>query len=237
MAPQGPDQSEPPADQSGAGSRRAFLGRWMLGGLGVLTAVVGVLLGSVIWLRSAADGHEFAVADAPAAPVAIVFGAGISSAGVPTPALRVRLEDAAALYRAGKVKVLLVSGDNGTTSHDEPTVMRNHLEQLGVPASRIVLDYAGFDTWDTCVRAKRIFGVDRALVVTQQFHLSRAVFLCRQAGIDADGAADPHPSEDKTVYHLREYPAAVKAAWDALWQPDPKFLGRQEDGVRIALKG
>lgn len=225
------------ADRGAAPTAALRRRRWALVVLAMLIVALVTVLGSVIWVRASTADHEYDVAGAPAAPVAIVFGAGISVTGDPTAALRVRLEDAAALYRAGKVKVLLVSGDNGTTSHDEPTVMRNYLVRLGVPSSKVVLDYAGFDTWDTCVRAKRIFGVDRALVVTQQFHLSRAVFLCRQAGIDADGAADPHPDEDKVIYHLREFPAAVKASWDALWQPNPKFLGQQENGIRTALAG
>ena len=131
--------------------------------------------------------------------------------------------------------MLLVSGDNGTTSHDEPTAMRDYLVQHGVPSDKVVLDYAGFDTWDSCVRAKKIFGVDRALVVTQQFHLARAVFLCRPAGIDADGVADAHDVGNRVSFALREIPAAVKAGWDAILHPDPRFLGAPEPGVRLAL--
>jgi vancomycin permeability regulator SanA len=203
--------------------------------LGVLgAAVIGA---SNLWVRVSAAGHEYSVAGAPSAPVALVLGAGLTPAGTPSPALQVRLDDAAALYRLGKVSALLVSGDNGTVTHDEPTAMRDYLVAHGVPAGKVVRDYAGFDTWDSCVRAKKIFGVDRALVVTQQYHLPRAVFLCRRAGIDADGAADPHPDAARLSFTLREIPAAVNAAWDAVFTPAPRFLGAAEPGVRQAVGG
>lgn len=87
-------------------------------------------------------------------------------------------------------------------------------------------DHAGFDTYDSCVRAKKIFGVTKPLGVTQTYHLPRAVFLCRQAGIDATGVADPHPADPvRMVFTVREIPASVEAAWDAIRQPSPKFLG------------
>lgn len=228
---------DPPQLADVASRRKRRLRRIGLVAALVLAVSVAVTGASYAWVRIDAGSHQFTVSNAPEAPVGIVFGAGIRSDGTPTPALRVRLDDAVALYRAEKVKVLLVSGDNGTVSHDEPTVMRDYLVGQGVPSAKVVLDYAGFDTWDTCARAHRIFGVSRALVVTQEFHLPRAVFLCRQAGIDADGVANPHPEENKVKFQVREVPAAIKAAWDAIWQPDPKFLGKHEVGVEQALGG
>lgn len=211
--------------------------RILASGAALISLGVAVVGGSNLWVRTSAASHEYTVADAPVAPVALVLGAGLRADGTPSPALQVRLDDAAALYRSGKIRALLVSGDNGTVTHDEPTAMRDYLVAHGIPADKVVLDYAGFDTWDSCVRAKKIFGVDRALVVTQTYHLPRAVFLCRQAGIDADGVADPHPDATRPSFILREIPAAVKAAWDALVQPSPKFLGPQETGVAQALGG
>lgn len=197
----------------------------------VVALVVG---GSYTWMRIAASGHEYTVAEAPSAPVALVLGAGLRADGSPSEYLAYRLDDAASLYRAGKVRVLLVSGDNGSTSHDEPNAMRDYLVAHGVPAAQVVRDYAGFDTWDSCSRAKRVFGLDRILVVTQTFHLPRAVFLCRQAGLNADGVANEHPVHGISN-SVREIPGSVKAAWDAVFRPDPTFLGPPEPGVRKAL--
>ena len=152
------------------------------------------------------------------------------------PYLAHRLDTAAQLYRAGRVKVVLVTGDNSRVEYDEPDAMRTYLTEHGVPDGRIVSDYAGFDTWDSCVRAKRIFGVEDALLVTQGFHVRRAVALCRSAGIDSYGVAvgEPH---DVTWYYggARELFAAGKAAADAALRPDPRFLGPAEPGVARAL--
>lgn len=206
----------------------------------IIAAAVVVLLATVtaasnIWVRASTSAHRFGLADAPEAPVALVLGAGLRPDGTPSPALRARLDDAAALYQKGTVQVLLVSGDNGTTDHDEPTAMRDYLVTQGVPTSKVVLDYAGFSTWDSCVRAREVFGVGRVLVVTQEFHLPRAVFLCRHAGLDADGAAGEHPDVDLTSFALREIPADVKAAWSAIAHPSPQYLGPHETGVDDAL--
>ena len=229
-----PDPEPPPAKSSMSWWRR-WRPLWVTGLVVALTIVV--VGGCNLWVRGSAAAHEYTVAAAPSAPVGLVLGAGLRSDGTPSPALQARLDDAVSLYRLGKVSVLLVSGDNGTVTHDEPTAMRNYLVAQGVPESKVVRDFAGFDTWDSCTRAKRIFGVDRALVITQQYHLPRAVFLCRKAGIDADGVADPHTDATRLIFTLRELPADVKAAWDGVVRPDPKFLGAKESGVQDALAG
>ncbi|MBO8190606.1 YdcF family protein [Streptomyces oryzae] len=188
------------------------------------------------WMRLSTDGRiREGVADAPSAPVALVFGAGLWD-GEPSPYLAHRLDTAARLYRAGKVRVLLVSGDNSRRDYDEPGAMRDYLTDRGVPSSRIVADYAGFDTWDSCARAARVFGVHRALLVSQDYHLRRAAALCRAAGVDSYGVPVREP-RDATWYAggLRELPGAVKAAYDAALTPDPHFLGPREPGVRRAL--
>ncbi|MFE0775956.1 vancomycin high temperature exclusion protein [Streptomyces sp. NPDC058861] len=204
-------------------------------------AVQAVMAGAVLallpaaWMHTAAAGKLRTTADVPARDVAVVFGAGLWK-GRPTPYLAHRLDTAAELYRTGKVRVLLVTGDNSRTSYDEPSAMRAYLIGRGVPDGRIVSDYAGFDTWDSCVRARRVFGVDRAVLVTQDFHVKRAVALCGRAGVDAYGvgAAEPH---DLTWYYgtTREVLAAGKAALDAGLRPDPRFLGPEEKGVAEAL--
>ena len=177
------------------------------------------------WLYVEEGQRLRTVADAPSEPVAVVFGAGLDQ-GVPSPYLAHRLDAALALYRAGKVQALLVTGDNGRTEYDEPDAMRTYLVQHGVPADRVVRDYAGFDTWDSCSRAHRIFGVDRALLVTQGFHIRRALGMCRAAGIDAYGIGVDEP-HDATWYYggVRELPAAGEAVVDAVLQPEPSLLG------------
>ncbi|HEY9370005.1 SanA/YdcF family protein [Streptomyces sp.] len=204
-------------------------------------AVQAVMLGSVLalapatWMHAAADSRLRTTADVPAQDVAVVFGAGLWK-GRPTPYLAHRLDTAAELYRAGKVKVVLVTGDNSRVEYDEPDAMRLYLTKRGVPDGRIVSDYAGFDTWDSCVRAKKIFGVDRAVLVTQDFHIKRAVALCGAAGIESYGVkvVEPH---DSVFYYggTRELAAAGKAALDAALKPDPHFLGDEEKGVTEAL--
>ncbi|MEU6976289.1 ElyC/SanA/YdcF family protein [Streptomyces sp. NPDC046371] len=203
--------------------------------------VQAVMLGAVLalapatWMHTTAGDRLRTTADVPAQDVAVVFGAGLWK-GRPTPYLAHRLDAAAELYRSGKVRVLLVTGDNSRTEYDEPSAMRKYLAARGVPDDKVVSDYAGFDTWDSCVRAKKIFGVDRAVLVTQDFHIKRAVALCGAAGVASYGVgvAEPH---DATWYYgtTRELAAAGKAALDAALHPDPHFLGTREDGVAKAL--
>src|SRR5512143_1018132 len=127
------------------------------------------------------------VATASSAPAAIVFGAGLTHSGQPTAILKDRVETAAQLYFAGKVEKLLMSGDNRTLNYNEPEAMRQYAMSLGVPSAAIVLDYAGRRTYDTCYRAKAIFGLDSALLVTQGWHLPRALFTCNALGVKAVG--------------------------------------------------
>ncbi|MGR8010665.1 SanA/YdcF family protein [Streptomyces hypolithicus] len=192
-------------------------------------------LAPATWLHAVADSRVGTTADAPARDVVVVFGAGLWKGG-PTPYLAQRLDAAAELYRAGKAKVVLVTGDNSRAEYDEPDAMRTYLVRHGVPDAHIVSDFAGFDTWDSCVRAKKIFGVDRAVLVSQGFHIRRATALCRSAGIDAYGVG-VDAVRDATWYYggVREILAAGKAAADAATEPDPHFLGREEPGVAEAL--
>ncbi|MGW5346136.1 ElyC/SanA/YdcF family protein [Streptomyces sp. HUAS TT3] len=204
-------------------------------------AVQAVMAGCVLallpstWTHAVAADRLGGTADAPSAEVAVVFGAGLWN-GRPTPYLARRLDAAVELYRAGKVKVVLVTGDNSRTEYDEPGAMRTYLTGHGVPDAHIVSDYAGFDTWDSCVRAREIFGVERAVLISQGFHIRRAVALCETAGLDSYGVGvdDEH---DATWYYggTREVFAAGKAALDAAFKPEPHFLGPKEQGVPRAL--
>lgn len=212
--------------------------RRLRGPVSVLLLLGGyLLLLPTGWAVASTASFRTTSVRAPAAPVALVFGAGLFGKE-PSPFLARRLDIAAGLYSRGTVRALLVSGDNSRTDYDETGAMRTYLAGKGVPADKVVGDYAGFDTWDSCSRANRIFGVSRAIVVTQRFHLPRAVALCRAAGIQAWGVGD----DSLTVAvgptlssYAREPFAMIKATGDAVLKPDPRFLGRREVGVQQAL--
>ncbi|WP_405555949.1 vancomycin high temperature exclusion protein [Streptomyces sp. NBC_01171] len=200
----------------------------------VVAGCVLALLPST-WLYVSTADRLRTASDVPRTEVAVVFGAGLWNGG-PSPYLAHRLDAAARLYRAGRIKAVLVTGDNSRKDYDEPSAMRAYLSHHGVPARRIVSDYAGFDTWDSCVRARRIFGVHRAVLISQTFHIRRAVALCEAAGVSSYGlgVAAEH---DATWYYggTREVFAAGKAALDAAFHPSPEFLGPQERGIQRAL--
>jgi SanA protein len=175
--------------------------------------------------------RTYTIESAPAERVAIVFGAGLTRDGQPTLILRDRVKTAVQLYLSGKVEKLLMSGDNQGVGHDEPGAMRNYAVSLGVPANAIVLDNSGDRTYDTCYRAKAIFGLDSALLVTQQFHLPRALFLCNMLGIQAVGVdANNYRYWPPLmlIWNIREQLATVGAFVDVyLIKPVPA-LGRPE---------
>ncbi|WP_108955436.1 ElyC/SanA/YdcF family protein [Streptomyces fragilis] len=202
----------------------------------VAAAACALALLPYAWVWTAADDRLRSPAEAPRTDVAVVFGAGLWD-GEPSPYLARRLDTAAALYADGRVRVVLVTGDNSREEYDEPDAMRAYLVERGVPGSRIVSDYAGFDTWDSCTRAKRIFGVDEAVLISQGFHVRRAVALCEEAGIASYGVAATGDRHDAVWYYgvVRETLAAGKAGLDALFEPDPHFLGPREKGVEQAL--
>ncbi|MEV7995469.1 ElyC/SanA/YdcF family protein [Streptomyces sp. NPDC086077] len=187
------------------------------------------------WMHVSTDDRLRTTADAPRTEVAVVFGAGLWN-GEPSPYLAHRLDAAAELYRAGRVKAVLVTGDNSREDYDEPDAMRAYLTRHGVPDTRIVSDYAGFDTWDSCVRARKIFGVDEAVLISQGFHIRRAVALCEAAGVASYGVGVDE-RHDATWYYggVREILAAGKGALDVAFKPDPRFLGPREPGVERAL--
>ncbi|MFE0916850.1 vancomycin high temperature exclusion protein [Streptomyces nigra] len=218
--------------------RRPRLPRTRAGRRRLVQAVMAVSVLALLpatWTRLATDGRLRTAADVPRTDVAVVFGAGLWD-GEPSPYLAHRLDTAARLYRAGRIEVVLVTGDNSRKDYDEPDAMRAYLVRHGVPDARIVSDYAGFDTWDSCVRAKRIFGVDDAVLISQDFHIRRAVALCQEAGVTSYGVGVA-ARHDVTWYYggVRELFAAGKAALDAVVEPDPRFLGRRETGVADAL--
>lgn len=175
--------------------------------------------------------RTFQPSQAPARPVAIVFGAGLWRDGSPTPVLRDRVATAAALYQAGKVQKLLMSGDNSEVFYNEPEAMRQFALGLGIPDEALALDYAGQRTYDTCYRAQEIFGIESAILVTQAFHLPRAIYSCNMLGLPAIGVpADQRQYRRRSIawWNLRELPATLVALWEIHYSKPVPIMGDPE---------
>jgi SanA protein len=168
----------------------------------------------------------------PDADVALVLGtAPIGPEGGPNVYFEYRLDAAAELWRAGKVKFLLVSGDRRPPDYDEPSAMRAGLVARGVPATAIYRDFAGVRTRDSMLRAKSVFGQQRLIVVSQGFHAARAVFLARREGLEAWGFAARDVLRAYSIFtELRRYPSALRA-WYDVWVETPP----RQDGSAIAI--
>lgn len=207
------------------------LGYW------ILICLVGAGLvagGSVLFVAGSTARYRYAdIAATPPERVALVFGAGVRPDGRPSPMLADRLQAAIALYQQGRVSKLLMSGDNSTPEYDEVTTMKQYAVDRGVPEQDITLDYAGFSTYESCYRARVIFGVEQAVLVTQQFHLPRAVYTCRSLGINSVGlgTADWGRYRDSLLasYTFRETLATLNALVQVhITRPAPTFLGAYE---------
>lgn len=175
-----------------------------------LAATLGTSVGIV---RGAAAGHLYPLDQVPHVPVALVLGAQVYPSGTPSRFLRARLDLALLLLQRGTVDRLLLSGDAQAPEYDEPAAMRAHLLAAGAPDDRLVLDPWGLDTYDSCVRARDVYGVDRVVVVTQTYHLPRAVATARLIGLDAVGVGD------RTV-RLREDGDGLNEPWARGWVRD-----------------
>jgi len=205
-----------------------FLGRTMLltAGLGLL----GLLLPRLVTMLYAWNKIH-SLETAPSKRVAIIFGAGLRWDGSPTAILRDRVETGANLYFGGKVEKLLMSGDNRVVEYNEPEAMRQYAVSLGIPDDAIVLDYAGRRTYDTCYRAKAIFGVDSALLVTQKFHLPRALFLCNALGVESVGVEannNYYLKRSLLIWNIREQFATLSAFLDVFVEKPLPVLGKAE---------
>jgi len=195
-------------------------------GLGILALFLSRIVTGLY-----ARGRVIASAEVPPRRVAIVFGAGLQRDGSVTTILRDRVAAAAQLYLNGKVEKLLLSGDNRFLYYNEPGAMFDYALSLGVPEEAIVLDYAGRRTYDTCYRAKAIFGLTEAILVTQRFHLPRALYTCEQLGLDSVGVAadlQPYRKMSLIVWNLRELLATTIALWDVHISHPMPVLGEQE---------
>ncbi len=193
-----------------------------------LAAVVAVAATNIAVVTRA---NKFIVSqtDAQKADAIIVLGAKVWTSGQPSYMLQDRLDVAYELYAAGAAPRILVSGDHGTKEYDEVNNMRRYLENKGVPTEAIFMDHAGFDTYSTMYRARDVFVVKSAIVVTQKYHLYRAVFLADSMGLAAQGVAcDRYKSKFQLYYDARELLARTKDWFEgAVIKPRPKYLGEE----------
>lgn len=179
--------------------------------------------------RNTEDFLSSHIADIPAAKTALLLGTSKTlDNGQPNAYFYNRILAAAELYRSGKIQYLIVSGDNSRKDYNEPEDMQKALMKRGVPEDRIFLDFAGFRTLDSVVRAKEIFSQHKIIIVSQQFHNERAVFLAQQNGMEAYG----FNAEDVNQYagfktNMREYLAKTKAYLDLITGVEPKFGGKK----------
>jgi SanA protein len=223
---------------AGNGKIPPVLHRIMQLALFTLLAISAILISALIIPRVVvyfnARGQIYEIEDAPGKPVAIVFGAGLRRDGSPTSVLRDRVASAVELYHSGKVTKLLVSGDNRFEDYNEPGAMKAYAMELGVPEGAIVQDFAGRRTYDTCYRAREVFGVSSVLLISQSFHLPRALYTCNVLGVSAAGVSADFRSyrrRSQVFWNIREIPATAVAMWElyvtkplpVLGDPEPIF--------------
>ncbi len=164
-------------------------------------------------------------------PVVMVPGAGLLRDGTPSSPLRDRLDAAAKLYKEGKVQKILLTGDNRFENYNEPGAMQRYLIEKGIPESDLVLDYAGRRTYDSCYRAKEIFGLHEIIVVTQAYHLPRMTFLCAELGLKTEGLPveqSQYIRQRFLFWNFREVFATLAAYWDIYIAKPLPVLGNPE---------
>ncbi len=195
--------------------------------LTVIIAVVIILYALSYYINIRTEDEIYSSIDeVPEAYTVIVLGASVKSNGNLSTMLEDRVKSALQLYRAGKVERFLLSGDNGTKEYNEPKAMKEYLLERDIPEDHIYLDYAGFDTYDSMYRAKEVFGVEKAIIVTQGFHLPRAVFIAKNLGLDYKGyIGDKHIYEREETNQRRELLANVKAYLELIFHKEPTYLG------------
>jgi SanA protein len=195
--------------------------------LSALILLILIIANAVVIKKSKSFLYD-KLSDVPKCYTAIVLGAKVDSNGFPSDYLQDRLDMAIELYRNNKITRFLLSGDHGQTSYDEVNSMKAYLIGHGINTENIFLDHAGFGTYSTMVRAKKIFQVKDAIIVTQEFHLSRAVFIARSKGLEAYGIkADKREYPAMKTLKIREVLAKVKAFTEVIINKKPKYLGGQ----------
>lgn len=205
----------------------------ILRNISLISAVVfvSVVLINVIIVKESENQIYDNIADIPEKQAVIVLGAYVRGETL-SPVLRDRVVSGVEIYSANKASKVLLSGDHGRTNYDEVNGMRKYIiaTNSNFKVEDIFMDHAGFDTYDTMYRAKEIFGVESAIIVTQEFHINRAVYIAKQLGIDAVGysvSEAKYPESVRLKWQIREYLSRVKAFGDIILKSKPKYLGEK----------
>ncbi len=195
-------------------------------GVASFVLLLFVLLANTVVVSTGSDYAYVEVQDVPESQAALILGARVFDDGRLSKMMQDRADSALELYETGKVGRLIMSGDHGTTTYDEVNTVKDYLLEKGVKPEDLFLDHAGFDTYDSLYRARDIFGVKSLIVVTQKFHLSRALYIGRSLGMEVYGyAADRREYQGMFWNELRESLARSKALLDVMSGAKPKFLG------------
>lgn len=194
--------------------------------------ILGTLCGfiSYWWIEDATDGcvNRAPYTTSDSVRVALLLGTSRGDGSTLNRYYTTRITAAVAAYRAHKIQKILVSGDNSRKDYDEPTLIKLDLINAGIPADSIVLDYAGFDTYDSMIRARDVFGVQKVVVISQEFHCNRAIFIGQHLGMQVTGLAAQDPFGKTTLWmKLREAFARTKAVLDVTLHSEPHFRGER----------
>ena len=214
----------------GSMKRRSSKRRIFIFAAFLVVGFLALIWGLDVYVGLASNGRLYtAIDEVPPRSAALVLGCGKYTQGRPNLYYRYRIEAAAKLWYAGKINAILVSGDNSRKNYDEPSEMKADLVKKGIPGEYITIDYAGFRTLDSIIRAKQIFGLDEYIIVSQLFHCQRAMYLANAKGQSTIGycATDIGGSAGVKV-RLRETLARVNAVMDIVISKNPKFLGPKE---------
>ena len=190
-----------------------------------------LVLVDLFFIYQASDRMHRSAVKMEKAPIALVLGTNKYYRGIENPYYRYRINAAAELYHSGKINGLLLSGDNSQLNYNEPQMMKDDLLELGVPESAITLDYAGFRTLDSIIRAKKVFKQDKLIIISQKFHCERALYIADHYDIDAEAylADEVLLRRSQVKVRIRECLARNKAMLDLyITQQQPKFLGPEE---------
>jgi len=210
--------------------KKGLVNKWTIGLVGLL--VLFIVFSNLMIVQSTKNDIYTTISDIPSKDVALILGTSKYTVGGYTNLFfKYRIAAAADLYHLGKVKHIIVSGDNSLKEYNEPRQMLRALIKLGVPEDAITLDYAGFRTLDSVVRCKEVFGQNEITIISQRFHIERALFIAQKYEINAVGfaALDP-PNKYSFKTHLREYFAKTLAVIDLyIIHKKPKFLGNKEE--------
>lgn len=212
-------------------NKRKLLIRRLLFGLILLFAAgIGAVFGVNTYVQASVQDRiltEEQAAELEEIDCVLVLGCGLEADGSPSPMLHDRLQQGVALYQKEAAPKLLVSGDHGREEYDEVNAMKRFAEEQGIPSEDVFMDHAGFSTYESVYRARDIFQVRRMVIVTQEYHLSRALYIAKRLGIEAWGVpADPRTYSGQTARDLREILARDKDFLTCILKPKPTYLGK-----------